>query len=463
MPFDPKLFGDHLLSLYQSIANTAVLNSPVGPSTGQVGTDNDFVKAVEQVCNFKAAGTTTLPIATPPGIDSGAWNSARIFFEAMEARLQGNTVLADQLQNEIKFGTNDPNWVETLEDYLVYFGPDGKRKAIPYVTPEAAGPYVITIPDDARIALIGDWGTGTEAAVALLKQVKAQNPNVLIHMGDIYYSGTEDECRQNFEAIVNTVFDRANVFLPVFNLAGNHDMYSGGQGYYDLLKRLNPDDKHQQKASFFCLRTENAKWQILGADTGVHDCDPFTAITARLTNGAAATYLNPDEENWHIARLAEKPDWDTIILSHHQVFSAFSAIGRRDTDSDSYPCVNKNLLGSLRKFQAAGTVAAWFWGHEHNLCIYEPYMGLAYGRCVGHGAVPVQVSDAPYGAIAGASSPPALIEATRLGMTGAVFAHGFAMITLNPAGGPAHVDYFDDSGVPQPRWSETIPSTGVPA
>jgi hypothetical protein len=48
-------------------------------------------------------------------------------------------------------------------------------------------------------------------------------------------------------------------------------------------------------------------------------------------------------------------------------------------------------------------------------------------------------------------------------MTDDVFAHGFAMITLNPAGGPALVEYFDDSTASQPRYSEQIFGTRVSA
>ena len=66
------------------------------------------------------------------------------------------------------------------------------------------GPKVITIKANARIGLIGDWGTGAVPAKRILRQLKAQNPDVLIHLGDIYYSGTEEECRINFESIVNS-------------------------------------------------------------------------------------------------------------------------------------------------------------------------------------------------------------------------------------------------------------------
>ncbi len=41
----------------------------------------------------------------------------------------------------------------------------------------------------------------------------------------------------------------------------------------------------------------------------------------------------------------------------------------------------------------------WFWGHEHKLAIYDQYAvpgGIScYGRCIGHGGMPVERGAAP--------------------------------------------------------------------
>lgn len=34
-------------------------------------------------------------------------------------------------------------------------------------------------------------------------------------------------------------------------------------------------------------------------------------------------------------------------------------------------------------------VAAWFWGHEHGMSLYEPYAGLEKGRLIGAACIPV--------------------------------------------------------------------------
>ena len=58
------------------------------------------------------------------------------------------------------------------------------------------------------MALIADWGTGTAEAKALLQRVAAHKPDVLIHLGDVYYSGTTTENEQYLLGIVNEVFGR---------------------------------------------------------------------------------------------------------------------------------------------------------------------------------------------------------------------------------------------------------------
>ena len=89
--------------------------------------------------------------------------------------------------------------------------------------------------------------------------------------------------------------------------------------------------------------------------------------------------------------------------------------------------------------------------------IYQPYAGLQYGRCIGHGAIPVFDSDAPYDVPAGLIDPPQLIADTRLPVNGGVYAHGYVMISL--AGAVATVDYFQDAS-DTPSYSEKI---GAPA
>jgi len=295
------------------------------------------------------------------------------------------------------------------------------------------GDNVIEIKSDARIAVVGDWGTGAQPAIQLLQLIASGTPDILIHLGDIYYSGTPQECEKNFAEPVKRVL-RANGRNPaVFTLSGNHDMYCGGVGYYQLIKQLNPAP-FTQSASFFCLRASNERWQFLAMDTGFHDYNPTGVADA-------VTFLEPDELDWHCARIKEFPG-KTILLSHHQLFSAFSAIG--PSTSGKRSPVNGQLYASFKRMAQSGKFSAWFWGHEHTLSIYEPFAGLERGRCVGHGAVPTSIVDKIYDPLPDLDEIPRIKEGTQLAKNGGVYAHGYAVLSLNDA--VCAASYYQDVG-----------------
>ncbi|MDX1999957.1 MAG: metallophosphoesterase, partial [Thermoanaerobaculia bacterium] len=323
-------------------------------------------------------------------------------------------------------------------------------------------------PSNATVALIGDWGTGTADAITLLEAVGAHRPDVILHLGDIYYSGTPDETHKFFLKVLNSTLGRDENPIAVYTLTGNHDMYSGGVGYYQLLPELNPPPVFQpeqaQPASYFSLRSLDGAWQFLALDTGLHDHDPFSV-------NDDITYLEESEEAWHIDKIAQ---WSarggrTILLSHHQLFSAFELIGGKDAQKPAgQEAANPKLLASFRKFQEAaeiggGDIAAWFWGHEHNLCVYEPYLGLAKGRCLGHGAIPAFTEQDPYAVVASLPNPPALVgdprnpgEPLKLGVVDQAYAHGFVIVRLDDRDRSATVSYYQETDYTTPMFVERL-------
>ena len=86
--------------------------------------------------------------------------------------------------------------------------------------------------------------------------------------------------------------------------------------------------------------------------------------------------LQPSEITWHRDKL-EKFAGSTILLSHHQLFSANSEINK-----GARPYVNESLLATFSPY--FDKVAAWFWGHEHNFVLFEDGQhGLKRGRLIG--------------------------------------------------------------------------------
>jgi len=440
----PATYRDHFSSLFQSAAGD-MQSAKLPANAPAPGMEDPLVRAVSAVAGMWDSGTA-IPAAAPAGIADGAWQCATQGFALLRAQVSGNANLVAQLQADEKFGTCDPDWAKVLLNYAAFLAASGMRDKIPYIRPAQISNTPLPMKPGATVAVIGDWGTGTTYARVLLQQVAAHNPDVLIHLGDIYYSGTPVECQNNFVSIVNSVFNRPTNPITVFTLAGNHDMYSGGEGFYGMLPGLN-QPPCRQSASFFCLRSTDNQWQFLGLDTGLHDDDPFDVNTV-------LTFLEPDEEAWHTARIAEFSG-KTILLSHHQLFSALAQIGPKNAQGLLEP-VNPYLQTSYNRFAEAakGGIAAWFWGHEHAFTVYKTYAGLGRGRCLGNGAIPVPPNGPVNAPVAGlAEIPP--FENVVLPVTPAgVYATGFAILTLDANAG-CQADYYQELAV-APIYSEKI-------
>jgi hypothetical protein len=241
---------------------------------------------------------------------------------------------------EAKFDSNDMlGWAGSLFDWL-----KGLKKH-PFIThddPPAA------IGGSFRMGLLSDWGTGLYGApVCASSLLKDGRFDMLMHLGDVYYSGDLDEVEERFLKLWPRIEGAVNRALN-----SNHEMYSGGYGYFD---RILPD--FQQRASYFACQNEH--WLLIGLDTGYHEHeldDVQVAWLTRLINAAGTRRV--------------------VLFSHHQPFSLFESQGGK-------------LVKQLYKVLDASRIFAWYWGHEHRCAIYDkhPVWNL-YGRCIGHSGFP---------------------------------------------------------------------------
>ncbi len=447
-----KTFRDPHISRWQSVVEE-VLNRKEGTGAGGAATrptlDHPVVAAATAAGSAALSGVATAaaPAAAPTTKAAPAGCSddecAHLALQLATAKIEHRPEAEiQQLEDSLRFSTCDPLWAEAVTEYVRYFDVDkGKIPYRPSKGPDDPAPLPLV--ENATVALIADWGTGTAEAKALLQRVAAHKPDVLIHLGDVYYSGTTTENEQYLLSIVNEVFGRgADRPMPVFNMTGNHDMYSGGGPFYDLLGQLNQPPLappgQLQTNSFFSLRS--SRWQLLGMDTGLHDSDVFDVATDM-------TYLEDTELAWHKHQIATAGGRRTILLSHHQLFSAFNQIGPKENADRTTNTLLHSQFGDV-----LDQVDAWFWGHEHNLEIYGPYLGLERGRCIGCAAVPVFVAQDPYKACAGGDKIPLLPAnpaipgvPVMLGTTGGVYNHGYVILKLDDAGGTATVSYYQDT------------------
>jgi hypothetical protein len=65
------------------------------------------------------------------------------------------------------------------------------------------GVYKMEGGKEIRIALAGDWATGTDEAESVSKQIISFKPHYSIHLGDVYYVGGPHEVDENFLGIKN--------------------------------------------------------------------------------------------------------------------------------------------------------------------------------------------------------------------------------------------------------------------
>jgi predicted phosphodiesterase len=329
------------------------------------------------------------------------------------ATFQGNTVLYEQYQAALtkRFGDCDPKYRDALTQYLKFLA---KRGKIPYINWKQQSDFVIhdpaKLPKDALIGIVADWATGEPEALEVLRQVKRQDPHVVMHLGDIYYAGTEYEVENYFYQPWKRILELDTSKTLSFALPGNHDLYAGGEPFYSLLKKLG------QEASFFCLRNEH--WQLIGLDTALND---------KLMGQPTA--LDPTEAEWVVDKIENAGNRRTILLSHHQLFST-----NEQFDGKSY---NQNLYNQLSS--VIPKVDLWLWGHEHDLIIFDEYKGLKRGRCVGGSAFPIGNFEMPTTHI---NPDVPFNKDVALSKGAAFYQHCYAMIKLD--GPNAVVSYYED-------------------
>jgi hypothetical protein len=377
-----------------------------------------------------------------------------------------DTAWMQQIKSEYTDSPCDPGWLTAAITWLAYYW-DGQLPD--YAPPTKSTPQPFPLPPPAsagqplRVGILGDWGTGEQEAIAVLNQLMQQNPDLIIHVGDIYYSGTHDECITNFLNLINDARAKHRRQIPVYNLPGNHDYYSGGQGFYNILPQINLGAAHGQiqENSFFCL--QNDSWQLEGMDTGYNDHD-------LLKVADDTTKLRPDEAAWHEQQLAAAGTRKVILLSHHQLFSAFQTIGAVGSSGPAYQ--NPYLLQNLVTWRSCGNpnIVGWLWGHEHLLEVYAVpgTQGTnlpVLGRCVGNSAFPVFNNQGDYTPVTKdvplESAPAFPNDYVETGVEDEIYAHGYVMLELG--NDQAIATYYqvlgEGDGVSQQLWQETFPAS----
>jgi hypothetical protein len=246
---------------------------------------------------------------------------------------------------EAKFDTDDWfGWATVAWEKLKHLKPHDM------VRPKTA--KAEPFPEEGRVAVLGDWGTGLYGAPVIAKSVR-KDPDpfaMLLHLGDTYYSGTAKETKQRF---LDLWPSRDGAVSRATN--SNHDMYSGGDAYFDdVLPAFDQD------GSYFACQNKN--WTLVGLDVAYKDHD-----------------IDDQQVEWLKQIIAKAGDNKIILFSHHQLYSHFEKQGSKLW---SHPEFNAVLR--------SGKIFAWYWGHEHRCSIFEgrdKNFGIL-ARCIGNSGMP---------------------------------------------------------------------------
>ncbi|SRR6266496_9001 len=292
------------------------------------------------------------PEAPPKATGSGAASlgagelghseiAANVFYGGSTPGSAGAGAMAAALMEQ--FDNVDPKWVEVVWEKAKLLL-KGKHH---FTTHEEAPNINFDMDDETTIAVVGDWGGGNDAAQAIADQIKAIKPNHIIHLGDVYYAGTPKEVNERFLKYWPTPAEPGKSFA----LNSNHEMYSGGYGYFGVTL-----PKFKQPASYFSLSNKN--WRLIGLDSGYDEHD-----------------LHPPQGDWLQTQLVDDGRRN-ILFSHHQLFSAY------ETATDC-----SKLQGKVQPFLDARKIYGWIWGHEHLCVSYRTFMGIK-AVCLGNGCFP---------------------------------------------------------------------------
>jgi len=304
------------------------------------------------------------------------------------------------------FGNTDPLWIEAV---LAGFGTLLEGKA-PFVSHAHLSDFFYSIEDKCTIALVADWGAGNPSALNVGQQMKDKSPDYVFHLGDIYYAGEEREARDFLYRFRGIATKRS------FALNGNHEMYSGGRGYFNVvLPNL------QQSASYFGLFNQN--WQFIALDTAYVDHVLTSPSDSRLQNQFV----------WAVDKLRNGAK-SSIVLTHHQPFSAYQP------EHDNAARLRDDI-GRLDLAIQPTTIFAWFFGHEHRCTIYDDSFNDFKARLIGNGCIP-HLPQAPPD-IAPSVPFKAINRAARPDGSGYAIS-GFVLLTLD--GPKMTVEYINEDG-----------------
>ena len=351
------------------------------------------------------------------------------------------------------FGTYEEGDVDWLWAFFNYLGVLVGTTPLPPFTPPASprnAPQPFNFPlqfnsahaGTVRIALVGDWGTGQfnagggyDPSASVMQKICSLNPDYLIHLGDVYYAGTQNQQppHEEYENFLK-LWPRSVPPKRSFTLNSNHEMYSGANGYLNVAlgrKASNTTTPfaHQNGYSYFALTAGDLA--IVGLDSAYFDPSPLYMKGALGTRNAQCKFLQGISAKFR--RL--------ILLTHH---APMTIQGTLPEDAPLW----QDVMSVVSKGSA---IELWYWGHIHMGILYGKQSALGqYGiraGCAGHGAVPMgEASSLP--------GSPIIEWRSNQPVGGSTCANrvrnGFAMLTIRESDLSITEAFYDEGAIDTP-------------
>ncbi len=262
-----------------------------------------------------------------------------------------------------KFQHFDRGWLEAGVIWLEYLV-SGEKYEFP-----TSSPPVIHVDKPVRIALAGDWATGDwgtpsnpAASTRVRKSIESLRPDFTIHLGDVYYAGTEINEKKSLVGL----WPRGA--LGSFALNSNHEMYSGAFPYFSEALG-NSVFAVQNGHSLFAIETDD--WVIVGLDSAYESNIWNLYRDGAIKSLAQTAFL----------RAQTAKNKKVVVLTHHNPLSLDGS-----EQNDLWRDV-------VRAFPVGCVPAYWYWGHLHSGIVYKSQSPTDVRcRCIGHGALPVGFS-----------------------------------------------------------------------
>jgi hypothetical protein len=209
-------------------------------------------------------------------------------------------------------------------------------------------------PSKAKIAIIGDWGTGIwqdgdlkySPAELVINGVESLNPDYVIHLGDVYYAGTNNEEKQNLVKILEK-----KSLSNLYTMNSNHEMYDGAKGLYKE-SLSTPLFTGQRGRTYFSIDIGN--WILVGLDSAYHDDSALYmkgSLYRDIETSAQHKFLND----------ISKQGKPIVLMTHH------NGIGVADHKLN----VNHKLWNQVTECLGGQMPDMWYWGHVHNGVVYN--------------------------------------------------------------------------------------------